>query len=115
MKTARVPIRIVFYKEDGYWIAHCLEFSLLGHGRTKRAALSMLAKAIDIQVRSTIETGNIANLFRPAEPKYFWMYAKGANIAAGSLELSVKKFDHLELAPSEYREFTDSEAELAIA
>lgn len=115
MKTARVPIRIVFYKEDGFWIAHCLEFSLLGHGKTKRSALSLLAKAIDIQVRATLDSGNIANLFRAADPKYFWMYAKGSNVAAGSLSLPLTKFDCLKLAPSEYREFTDSEAELALA
>jgi hypothetical protein len=114
MKTARIPIRIGFYKEDGFWIAHCLEFSPLGHGKTKRSALSLLARAIDIQVRATLDSGNIANLFRPAEPKYFWMYANGSDIAAGALAVTVKKFDRLELAPSDYREFTDSDAEIGL-
>ncbi len=113
MKTARIPIRIVFYKEGPAWVAHSLEFSLIGSGRTKRSALSMLSEAIDIQVRATLKSGNIANLIRPAEPKFFLMYAKGENIAAGALELSVSKFDHFEFGPSECREYTASEAELA--
>ena len=115
MKTARIPVRIVFYREGGFWIAHCLEFDLVGNGKSKRKALDMLAEAIDIQVEATLKTGNAANLFRQADPKYHLMYAKGKDVAGGSLELAVRKFDHFELEPDEYREFTDPEADLVLA
>ena len=36
----RVPLRVVFYKEDGDWIAHCLEFDLLGDHFATRAELA---------------------------------------------------------------------------
>src|SRR6266851_9365634 len=114
MKTARVPIRVVFYKEAPYWIAHCLEFDLLGSGETKRDALAMLAEAIEIQVRATIESGNIENLIRPADAKYFLMYAQGADVADGRLERAIQKIDPFEIEPNPYREFTGSQSELAL-
>ena len=39
-KALRVPVRVVFYREDGEWVAHCLEFDLIGDGTTKQEALA---------------------------------------------------------------------------
>ena len=50
-----IPLHIVFYKEESRWIAHCLEFDLLGDGHTKEKAVHCLAEAIAIQFESSLE------------------------------------------------------------
>jgi len=65
-KTLRVPLRVVFYRDGDSWIAHCLEFDLLGDGKTKPEALDLLTKAIAIQAQASVEHNNPANLFSPS-------------------------------------------------
>jgi len=43
--TLRVPLRVLFYKDDGDWIAHCLEFDLLGDGAASGEALGRLTRS----------------------------------------------------------------------
>ncbi len=47
-KTLRTSLRVVFYKDDGEWVAHCLEFDLCGDGKTKEQALKSLSQAIQV-------------------------------------------------------------------
>ena len=72
MKPLRISLRVVFYKEEGRWIAHCLEFNLIGHGKTKRGALKMLSQAITIQFTQSVKHNNPKNLFSPADGKFFF-------------------------------------------
>ncbi|MBI1903991.1 MAG: hypothetical protein HYS13_23060 [Planctomycetia bacterium] len=81
-----MPLRVVFYKEDGDWVAHCLEFDLCGDGRTQQNALRNLLQAITIQVEESVRRRNPANLFSPADARYFQMFAQGADAAIGQLE-----------------------------
>jgi hypothetical protein len=87
MKPLRVPLRVVFYSEDGEWIAHCLEFDLLGSGATKRLALECLADAIRLQVDESIRHDNPRNLFSPAGGEFFEMFAAGQEVAEGELRI----------------------------
>ena len=84
-KTWRVPLHVVFYKEDGDWVAHCLEFDLMGDGATQKEALGRLKEAIDIQVKASIDHKNPQNLFSPADSKYFMRYAAGVDVVGGFL------------------------------
>jgi hypothetical protein len=88
----RIPLRVVFYKEDREWLAHCLEFDLVGDGSTKAEALAALNEAIRIQLEYSFEHQNIDNLFTPADGKFFRMFAagkdvKGKDIAIGELKI----------------------------
>jgi hypothetical protein len=87
MKQLRIPLRVVFYKEAGHWIAHCLEFDLVGDGRTQKAALKMLNNAIEIQLEASLKHHNLRNLFTPADGRYFEMFAAGKDVAVGSLDV----------------------------
>ncbi|HEX6985897.1 MAG TPA: hypothetical protein VF170_10995 [Planctomycetaceae bacterium] len=87
MRTLRIPLRVVFYPEDGEWIAHCLEFDLLGSGSTKQEAVESLAEAIRLQVDESLRHDNPRNLFSPADGEYFEMFAAGREIAAGELHI----------------------------
>ena len=83
----RIPLRVVFYFEEDAWTAHCLEFDLVGTGASKNEALAMLTEAIEVQAAFSFDTGNLENLFTPADGKYFLMWAKGRYVTQGELHL----------------------------
>ncbi len=107
MKTLRIPLRVVFYTEDGDWIAHCLEFDLLGNAATKQGAVESLAEAIRLQVDESIRHNNPHNLFSPADGEYFEMFAAGTEISAGELqfEASALSRDPVMIERAESREY----------
>jgi hypothetical protein len=81
MNDLRVPLRVVLYTDDGNWIAHCLEFDLLGDGATKPAAIETLVEAIRLQIEETVRHDNPANLFSPASGEIFELFAAGSDCA----------------------------------
>ncbi len=87
-KHLRVPIHVVFYQEAQRWLAHCLEFDLIGDGDSRSDALVNLTEAIEIQVAFSIENNNLSNLFAPADGKYFEMYAAGDDVSSDTPEWS---------------------------
>jgi predicted RNase H-like HicB family nuclease len=112
MKPLRIPLRAVFYRESGRWVAHCLEFDLSGDGETPEAALKDLSEAIACQVEATLQNGNLANLFSPADGKFFAMFAAGTDLALGPLQLRKQNVTIEEL---QTREYTDPDVQPAVA
>lgn len=113
-ETLRIPLRVVFYREDGFWFAHCLEFDLIGHGDTKEHAVEMLAEAIRLQVEATLESRNFDNLYRPAGSDVMRKFAAGKNIATGELEVTFLERIHVErdnviIESEDYREYSGNE------
>jgi predicted RNase H-like HicB family nuclease len=98
----------VFYKDNKDWIAHCLEFDLMGDGATKKEALDQLSNAISIQVETSLEYDNPVNLFKPADGKFFAMFAAGTDVAVGELHL---KIDSVTIDETETREYIESGTE----
>jgi predicted RNase H-like HicB family nuclease len=74
MENLRVQLRMVFYKEAGFWIAHCLEMDVMGHARTRGDAFRRMNEAIALQITQSVKHDNRANIFMPADAKYFEMY-----------------------------------------
>lgn len=105
MNTISFPVRVVFYYELDRWIAHCLEFDLLGDGVSQAEALQCLTEAIELQVAASVEHSNIDNLFHPAEGRIFTMFAQGKQVAVG--ELSIQS-DNIDLREVEARVFGES-------
>jgi hypothetical protein len=115
MKPLRISLRVVFYKEGKLWIAHCLEFDLLGHDRMKKDALRMMSKAIAVQVAASIKHNNPRNLFSPADGKIFAMFAAGKDVVAGKLDIAIVQ-DELTMAEKiEAREYSGTGVEVAFA
>lgn len=85
----RIPLRIVFYQDDGAMIAHCLEFDLLGDGATQDEALRALNDAIAMQVQWTVENDDPSQLFSPAPAVYEEMFAAGDDVVDDRLRLQV--------------------------
>lgn len=107
MKPLRIPLRIVLYREGDAWVAHCLEFDLVGDGATQDEALRELSEAIQLQVDATLEHGNPANLFMPADGKYFEMFAAGKDVAGG--ELRFAPMEPVRIEEVEVREYSEAE------
>jgi hypothetical protein len=108
----RLPIRVVFYKEGDVWIAHCLEFDLVGHGPTHREALHLLSGAIESQIDTSYQLSNPDNLFSPAEGKFFGMFAAGNECCHGELEIKISGANML-IERAEYREYSGSDMAFA--
>jgi len=108
-ESIRLPIRVVFYKEGSTWVAHCLEFDLIGDGETREEALDRLWEAITIQIEVSLQHDNPSNLFNPADGRFFEMFAAGKNIAIGELHLgepqAPRHIDRVEIEDREYREY----------
>jgi hypothetical protein len=111
MKPLHILLRVVFYKEEGSWIAHCLEFDLLGCGPTKKKALELLCDAIHEQIEASVKYNNLRNLFSPADGKYFAMYAAGKDVAEGTLEIG--PVGQVTIEGVTTREYSESDADLA--
>ena len=71
-----LTIDVLGVHEDGAWCAIALEMGLRGYGRTFDAALDELRGAIEAQVSFAVQQGSLDQVFVPAEPHYFKLYAE---------------------------------------
>lgn len=110
MHDLRIPLRVVFYREDGDWVAHCLEFDLCGDGPTKEQAAESLIESIRLQIEYTLEHKNPKNLFSPAPSEIQEKFFAGKNTAVGELKLQFER-DHIFVETSEYRVYSDDFSE----
>lgn len=113
-QTLTLPIRILLYKDDEVWVAHCLEFDLCGHGDNKRTAIECLNRAIEIQVEHSVSFNNFQNLFSPAEGKFFEMFANSSNRAYGEVKMTLSS-DDVSIEAVDAREYNPSTAEAPLA
>ena len=74
-ESLELAINVLGVREDGAWCAIALEMRLRGYGETFEAALAELRGAIDAQVSFAVQNGNLDQIFIPAEPHYFKLYA----------------------------------------
>ena len=109
MKAMRIPLRVVFYRSEGAWIAHCLEFDLCGDGATQEAAIAMLNESIRIQVTQSLQYDNPRNLFSPADGEVFQKFAEGKDVVMGELHLEIKPVS----IEAQYREYEEGPADVS--
>lgn len=112
MKHLRIPLRVVLYRDGERWLAHCLEFDLLGDGDSTSEAIERLTEAVDCQVQASLRSKNWRNLFKPADGRFFEMFAAGTSVAESGLHL---QFDSITIDSAETREYTDSEQVAEVA
>jgi predicted RNase H-like HicB family nuclease len=66
-------VHVILYREDDYYIAHCLEFDLIAQGDDPGEAFKNLLDAIDLQAVYALESGDPGILFNPAPVEYWRM------------------------------------------
>ena len=70
-----LAINVLGVREDSAWCAIALEMRLRGYGETFRETLDGLIKAVEAQVSFAVQHDNLDQIFIPAEPHYFRLYA----------------------------------------
>ena len=70
-----MTINVLGTREDDAWCAIALEMSLRGYGETFDEALEELRNAVEAQVSFAVQHDNVDQVFIPAEPYYFKLYA----------------------------------------
>lgn len=109
-----MKFKVVFYRESGRFIAHALEFDLIGDGDTHEEALECLGKAIGMQVDFAMESTNgPAVLFRQAPPEIVAMFAAGRAVVNGLLKISVQE-DGCDFSGDEFRDADIPDGELVL-
>ena len=68
-------LNVLGVREDDARCAIALEVSLRGYGETFDAALDALVEAVKAQVTFAVQHDNLDQIFVPAEPHYFRLYA----------------------------------------
>jgi hypothetical protein len=88
----------------GLRIAGSLTFVEMGE--TLGQAIRCLVESIEMQVEEYRESKNLANLFRPADAKFFQMFAAGRDIETEPIDMH---FDNVDLENAETREYSDDD------
>ena len=70
-----LTINVLGVYEDDAWCAIALEMSLRGYGVTFDEALEELHRTIEAQVSFAVQHDTVDQIFIPAEPHYFRLYA----------------------------------------
>jgi predicted RNase H-like HicB family nuclease len=68
----------LIYKEEGSYVAHCLELDIVGSGGTPEEALKEMRELVEEQISFHFEHGIENKLFRPAPAEYWnkWLKSK---------------------------------------
>jgi len=93
IENLQAELRLVFYEDAGIWFSHCLEMDVIGHGSTQKEAFQQMIGAIVLQIKQSLKHNNRANIFMPADAKYFEMYAAGKHV--GRAKLKIEKYPAL--------------------
>jgi predicted RNase H-like HicB family nuclease len=60
---------VLLYREDGQWLAHCLQLDLVEAGATPEQAEEALAGVIQHHIQWALEDDDMGHLFHPAPPE----------------------------------------------
>lgn len=75
----QMTLRVLGYREDGAWVAHCLETDIVGNGETPDAALHDLLDLTRMQISFAHSKGLPSLVFHPApmhiQEKYAYLVA----------------------------------------
>jgi hypothetical protein len=73
----RLDFRVLIYREEPFWIAHCLETDLVAEGATVTEAVDNLIAISNVQFQTALDEGDSASIFSPA-PAEVWRYSVAA-------------------------------------
>jgi len=69
---AEALLNVLEYKDEGYYIAHCLEFDIVAQGSTQEEARKMLAELIKEQIVFTTEKDIEEKALFHTAPEKYW-------------------------------------------
>ena len=78
-KIKSLMVHVIIYREEDYYLAHCLEFDLAAQGNNIQESFQNLLDAVELQTAYALETGDLENLIQPAPPEFWRMLFKSQN------------------------------------
>jgi predicted RNase H-like HicB family nuclease len=72
----KFELRIVAYREEGAWLAHCLEFDIVADGKTSKKAVRDLIDLCILQIKVAIEENGLPSIIRPAPAEIWTMFLR---------------------------------------
>ncbi len=73
----RFTFRALVYREDGFWIAHCLETDVAAEGDSPAEAVHALGELLTTLVEQAIKEGDLRSVFSPAPHDIWRLYGLG--------------------------------------
>jgi hypothetical protein len=67
-------LRIVAYREEGVWLAHCLELDIVTEGKSSKKAVRDLINLCVLQIKVAIEENDLPAIIRPAPSEIWTMF-----------------------------------------
>ncbi len=77
MPGIRLTLRALIYRDDDWWVAHCLDTDVVAEGKTPVQAFENLQSLTDTQIETALREGDLQSIFRPAPPDIHSAFAIG--------------------------------------
>lgn len=77
MSPVRLMLRALLYRDDDWWVAHCLETDVVAEGHTPTEAFDNLQSLTAFQIETALEEGDLQSIFRQAPPEILAAFATG--------------------------------------
>jgi predicted RNase H-like HicB family nuclease len=91
----RLDFRVLIYRENDFWIAHCLETDLVAEGETVAQAIDSLIDISNVQIQAALEEGDLASIFSPAPADVWRMYAVAGEGPSRRPRKAIKQVDKI--------------------
>ena len=77
MPEVRLTLRALIYRDDDWWVAHCLETDVVAEGKTPVQAFDNLQSLTGFQIEMALKEGDLQSIFRQAPPEILSAFAVG--------------------------------------
>ena len=84
MERLKLDFRAVVYRENEFWLAHCLETDVVAEGHTPEAAYQALDELTEFQVSRALEENDLTSIWRPAPAEILNLYARAREMKSAT-------------------------------
>lgn len=77
MPEIRLILRALIYRDDAWWVAHCLETDVVAEGKTPVKAFENLQSVTAFQIETALSEGDLQSIFRQAPSEILSAFASG--------------------------------------
>jgi hypothetical protein len=72
-----INLSAIAYRDEGMWLAHCLELDIVAEGKNVDDAFRSLISLCNLQIKVALEEGDLQSIFRPAPPEVWTLFTAG--------------------------------------
>lgn len=73
-KNTQMELRVITYREEGVWLAHCLELDIVAEGQSSKQAVKDLVDLCVLQIKTAVEENDLESVIRPAPPAIWTLF-----------------------------------------